>query len=285
MGFRDKHGIVDLGVGVGFRPKHAADVLERGGSPEVAWYEIVSENFMGSGGRPRAQLERLRAAYPVVPHGVSLSVGSVAPLDREYLERLAALVRHVDPPYFTDHLCFCRAGGLDLHDLLPLPLTPEAAAHTAARAREVQDRIGRPFAIENASSYLAYRESSMPEWEFLAEIAERADIGILLDVNNVFVTAHNLDFDPAAYIDAIPADRVVQIHLAGHTDKGSYLLDTHSDHVREEVWALYERAIRRIGPVSTLIEWDERIPSFDVLAREAALAAEHRAKALAEAGR
>jgi uncharacterized protein (UPF0276 family) len=287
--FRARHHIPDLGVGVGFRPKHAGDVLDRGGSPDVRWYEVISENFMSpwaasrgvpAGGRPSANLTRLREAYTVIPHGVSMSIGSVAPLDDEYLARLRALVDRLAPPYFTDHACFCRAGGLDLHDLLPLPYTKEALAHVVERVKRVQDAIERPFALENVSSYLSYRESEMPEWEFLGELAERADCGLLFDVNNVFVSAFNHGFEPERFIDAIPADRVVQIHLAGHQDRGAYLLDNHGDHVRREVWTLYERAIRRVGAVSTLIEWDENIPTFDVLAREAALAAEHRDRAL-----
>ena len=279
MTFRRRHAIPDLGVGVGFRPKHTADVLDRGGSSDVAWYEVISENYMVPGGKPRNTLARLLERSTVVPHGVTLSIGAVERLDEDYVARLSDLVRTIAPPYFTDHVCFCKASGLDLHDLLPLPYTKETIEHVVPRIRHVQDRVGRPFGLENVSSYLSYRASAMPEHEFIAEIAERADCGILLDVNNVFVSAFNHGFDAAQYIDAIPADRVVQIHLAGHTDKGAYLLDTHSDHVRPEVWALYERAIRRIGPVSTLIEWDEAIPTFDVLAREAALAMEHRKKA------
>jgi uncharacterized protein (UPF0276 family) len=205
-----------------------------------------------------------------------MSIGAVEKLDDDYLARLKKLVRTLDPPYFTDHLCFCKARGLDLHDLLPLPYTEEALEHIAPRIRYVQNTIEKPFALENVSSYLTYRSSQMPEWEFIARLAERADCGILLDVNNVYVSAFNHGFDAEAFIDAIPAARVVQIHLAGHTDKGSYLLDTHSDHVKKEVWALYQRAIRRIGAVSTLVEWDEQIPAWDVLANEAKLAREHR---------
>ena len=280
MSFRKRHAIPDLGIGVGFRPKHTADVLDAGGSPDIAWFEVISENYMVPGGRPRSSLARLLERYTVVPHGVTMSIGAVERLDDAYVTKLAKLVSEIDPPYFTDHVCFCKASGLDLHDLLPLPYTKETIEHIVPRIRFVQERVGRPFGLENVSSYLSYRASEMPEEEFIAEIAERADCGILLDVNNVFVSAFNHGFDAAKYIDAIPAERVVQIHLAGHTDKGSYLLDTHSDHVRGEVWELYERALRCIGPVSTLIEWDEAIPPFDVLAREAALARDHRTKAL-----
>ncbi len=265
---------------MGFRPKHTEDVLDRGGSPDVAWYEVISENFMVAGGRPMDNLARLRERFTVIPHGVTLSIGAVEKLDADYLARLKKLVRTLDPPYFTDHVCFCKASGLDLHDLLPMPYTKESIEHVVPRIKRVQDTIEKPFALENVSSYLSYRASEMPEHEFIAELAERADCGILLDVNNVFVSAFNHGFDAEQFIDGIPKDRVVQIHLAGHTDKGAYLLDTHSDHVREEVWALYERAIRHVGAVSTLIEWDDLIPTFDVLAAEAARAKKHRDVAL-----
>ncbi|HEY1956321.1 MAG TPA: DUF692 domain-containing protein [Polyangiaceae bacterium] len=279
MNFRARHGIRDLGVGVGFRPKHAREILDAGRGTEVDWFEVVSENYMVDGGRPMSDLAKLRERFAVVPHGVCMSIGAVEKLDDDYLARLKKVVRALDPPYFTDHVCFCKARGLDLHDLLPLPYTDEAIEHLVPRIRYVQNTIEKPFALENVSSYLTYRSSQMPEHEFIAELAERADCGILLDVNNVYVSAFNHGFDAEAFIDGIPADRVVQIHLAGHTDKGSYLLDTHSDHVKEEVWALYRRAIRRIGPVSTLVEWDDQIPTWDVLAQEAKLAREHRDEA------
>lgn len=255
-------------------------MLDNGGSPDVAWYEVISENCMVAGGKPIENLARLREKHTVIPHGVTLSIGAVEKLDEDYLARLKKLVAEIDAPYFTDHMCFCKASGLDLHDLLPMPYTKEAIEHVVPRIKHVQDVIGKPFGIENVSSYLSYRSSEMPEEEFIAEIAERADCGILLDVNNVFVSSYNHSFDANKFIDTIPVDRVVQIHLAGHTDKGSYLLDTHSDHVRDEVWSLYTRAIRRIGPVATLIEWDDLIPTFDVLAAEAALAKKHRDEAL-----
>jgi uncharacterized protein (UPF0276 family) len=280
MNFREQHRIPDLGIGVGFRPKHAKDVLEGKGSKDVAWYEIVSENYMVGGGRLMDNLARLRDAYPVIPHGVCMSIGAVEKLDEDYLARLKTLVRAIDPPYFTDHVCFCKASGLDLHDLLPLPYTKEAIEHLVPRIRHVQQTVEKPFALENVSSYLAYKSSEMTEWEFIAELAERADCGILLDVNNVYVSAFNHGFDAEKFIDGIPAERVVQIHLAGHTDKGAYLLDTHSDHVKDEVWSLYQRAIKRTGAVSTLVEWDEQIPTFEVLAKEAALAKKHRDGAL-----
>ncbi|CAN5321222.1 DUF692 domain-containing protein [soil metagenome] len=285
MSFRARHKIPDLGIGVGFRPKHQTEVLEKGGSEHVAWYEVISENFMVPGGRPLHNLDRLRALAPVVTHGVSMGIGGTLDLDATYLRALKGVLDRVQPPYFTDHLCFCRAAGRDLHDLLPLPYTKEAIAHVSERIRRVQGEMQRPFAIENVSSYLTYESSTMTEWQFLAEVAEQAECGILFDVNNVFVSAHNHGFDGTTYVDAIPADRVVQMHLAGHTDKGTYLLDTHSDHVARGVWSLYERAVARTGPVATLIEWDDDIPEWDVLAAEAELAGKHRSAALEKAGK
>lgn len=245
------------------------------------WFEIISENYFAEGGIQRRNLEELRAAYRVVPHGVSLSIGGAEPLDADYLSRLRALVRRLDAPWCSDHLCWTGFGRVDVHDLLPLPFTASTLTHVVERVKRVQGELGVPFALENASSYMEYRESTMPEHAFLAELAERSDCGLLLDVNNVYVSAHNHGFDARAYIDAIPADRVVQIHVAGHTDKGSYLLDTHSDHVKPEVWDLYRRALRRSGPTSTLVEWDESIPAWDVLSEEAARARAVRDEVLA----
>jgi len=233
------------------------------------WFEVISENFMVAGGRPLENLARLRERYPVVPHGVSLAIGSVEPLDEDYLRRLRTLVDRLDPPWVSDHLCWGRAPGLHVHDLLPLPYTPEAVELVVERVKRVQGVLERPFALENVSSYMTYRASSMPEMDFLGEIVERADCGLLLDCNNVYVSARNHGLDADAYIDAMPADRVVQLHLAGHTDKGSYVLDTHAGPVCDEVWALYRRAIERIGPVATLIEWDDEIPTWEVLSAEA----------------
>ncbi len=208
-------------------------------------------------------------------------IGGTDDLDRDYLSRLRALVRRVEAPWCSDHLCWTGVGGVDVHDLLPMPYTRETLAHVVERVKRVQGELETPFALENASSYLEYRESTMTEHEFLAEVAERADCGILLDVNNVFVSAYNHGFDANGYIDAIPRDRVVQMHVAGHTDKGTHLLDTHSDHVRAEVWQLYRRAVRRCGAVATLVEWDENIPSWEVLALEVEAARAARDEALA----
>jgi len=267
MGFRQRHSIPDLGVGVGFRVPHYPHVLTE--HPPMDWFEVISENFMVRGGMPLSNLEKLRAHYRVIPHGVSLSIGGPAPLDLSYLKRLKALVDRIDPPWFSDHLCWSGAAGVHLHDLLPMPFTREAIDHVAARIRQTQDILERPFIVENVSSYLTFTSSTMPEWEFVSEIAEKADCGVLLDCNNIYVSSRNHDFEANAYIDAVDADRVVQMHLAGHTDKGAYLLDTHSDHVNDATWDLYRRALRRVGPTSVLIEWDDDIPSWDVLAAEA----------------
>jgi uncharacterized protein (UPF0276 family) len=272
-------GAPDLGVGVGLRvPHYSAILAER---PAVGWFECISENFLVAGGKPLFYLDAVRDTYPVILHGVSLNLGGPDPLDRAYLRRLRALVDRVKPPWASDHLCWNGAQGVHLHDLLPLPMTDEAVRHVATRVREVQDALGIPFAVENVSSYMTYRADAMPEWEFVAAVAEAAGCGLLLDVNNVFVSSQNHGFDPERYIDAIPAERVLQMHLAGHTDKGKYLLDSHSGHIREEVWALYRRACRRVGPCATLIEWDDEIPELPVLLAEADRARRERDDALA----
>jgi uncharacterized protein (UPF0276 family) len=270
MGFRERHAIPDLGVGVGFRRPHVVQVLRD--RPPMDWFEVVTENYFAEGGIQRRNVAELRSAYRVVPHGVSLSIGGAEPLDADYLVRLKSLVSRLDAPWCSDHLCWTGFGGVDVHDLLPLPFTTATLEHVVERVKRVQGALEVPFALENASSYMEYRESTIPEAAFLAELAERADCAILLDVNNVYVNAHNHGFDAGAFIDAMPADRVVQMHVAGHTDQGTHLLDTHSDHVTPDVWDLYRRALRRCGPTSTLVEWDESIPAWDVLSAEAARA-------------
>jgi uncharacterized protein (UPF0276 family) len=273
-----------LGVGVGLRTRHYARVLESP-HPErlgIDFFEAISENYMLPGGRPLRVLGEVRARFPLVLHGVSLNLGSADPLDAGHLAELAALARRFEPAWLSDHLCWTGVAGRNLHDLLPLPCTEAALEHVAGRAARVQDRLGRRIALENVSSYFAYRQDAMPEWEFLARVAERADCGILLDVNNVFVSAHNHGFDPERYLAAIPPERVFQIHLAGHCEQGALLIDTHDHPVRGEVWALFERAVRRLGPVSTLIEWDDRIPELEVLCAEAARAREILARVASE---
>ncbi|XXT24854.1 DUF692 domain-containing protein [Sorangium sp. So ce429] len=264
---RMRLGLPDLGVGVGLRIPHYRHVFEH--RPRVDWFEIISENFMVDGGMPIANLERALASYRLVQHGVSLSIGSTDPLDFDYLRRLKALLGKVRSPWVSDHLCWTGAHGVNLHDLLPLPYTEEAVRHVAARARAVQDFLEVRLALENVSSYLTFTASRMSEWEFLSAVAEEADCGILLDVNNVYVSSYNHGFDPGAYVDGVPHHRIVQFHLAGHTNHGRYILDTHSDHVADAVWALYRRAVEHTGDVSTLIEWDDDIPAFEVLAAEA----------------
>jgi len=220
---------------------------------------------MVDGGRPLEVLEAVRADYPIVLHGVSLSVGSADRLNRDHLRRLAELARRFAPAWISDHLCWTGVGGRNLHDLLPLPYTDDTVTHVARRIRDTQDMLERHILIENVSSYLSYTHSTLTEWAFLAAVAETADCGILLDINNIFVSAFNHRFDGKTYLDAIPVERVIQFHLAGHSDHGTYLLDTHDHPVRDEVWDLYAHAIRRLGTVSALIEWDDNIPEFDAL--------------------
>ncbi len=260
-----------LGVGVGLRTKHYAHVLEHapGGALGVDWFEALSENYMVRGGRPLRILGEVRSHFPMVLHGVSLNIGSTDPLNEDYLDELSRLIARVEPRWVSDHLCWTGVGGRNLHDLLPLPYSEEALRLVSERVLRVQEKLRRRIALENVSSYMSYTADAMPEWEFLAAVAERADCGILLDINNVFVSAHNHGFDADAYIAAIPPERVFQFHLAGHSEQGGLLIDTHDHHVRDEVWALYARAVRRFGPVSTLIEWDDRIPEFGLLEAEA----------------
>lgn len=260
-----------LGHGVGLRLPHYGHVLETLPT-EVDWFEAVSENFIGlsnaSGGRPLHVLEEVRKHYPVVLHGVSLSIGSVDPIDRSYLAKLRELYDRIEPAWVSDHLCWTGVGGENLHDLLPLPYTEEALAHVVAKLGAVQDFLGRRLLIENVSSYLTFEHSEMTEWEFLVEVARRADCGILLDINNIYVSSRNHGFDPMTYLEAIPPDRVGQFHLAGHSDNGDHLVDTHDHPVAGPVWSLYAQALRRFGNVSTLLEWDDRIPEFEGLVAE-----------------
>ncbi len=256
----------NLGFGVGLRSEHYQEVVDR--RPAVDWFEAISENYMDSEGRPLAILESVRRDYPVALHGVGLSIGSSDPLDERYLDRLSRLIERIDPVLVTDHLCWTGVDGRCLFDLLPVPYTEEVLEYVAARVRAVQDRLGRRILLENASTYIDYCCSQMPEHEFLSALAERADCGLLLDVNNVYVSATNHGFDPETYIDSIAPERVGQIHLAGFTDMGSYLFDTHSAPVCEDVWRLYRRAVECFGRVSTLIEWDADIPPFERLQQE-----------------
>lgn len=260
-----------LGVGVGLRPKHYAEILGEPASNRlgVDWFEAISENYMVPGGRPLRMLDAVRSRFSIALHGVSMNVGSTDPLDDEHLARLAALIHRFEPEWVTDHLCWTGIDGRSLHDLLPLPRTESVIAHVAERIARVQDRLGQRIAVENVSSYLTFHDDEMPEWEFVTEIAGRADCGILFDINNVFVSAHNHGFDAAKYVDAIPGERVFQVHLAGPSEAGPLLVDAHDSPVRDEVWSLYERFVRRVGPVSTLIEWDDSIPPLGRVVEEA----------------
>jgi len=252
-----------LGFGVGLRRPHYAQVINDDSA--VDWFEVVSENFMVSGGRPLQVLEKVRERYPIVLHGVSMSLGSVDPLNHDYLGRLRDLARRFEPAWVSDHLCWTGVGGKNLHDLLPLPYTEEAVTWVARRIRQVQETLERTILIENVSSYMTFVHSTMSEWDFLSSVAQEADCGILLDINNIYVSAFNHGFAPEHYIESVPAERVVQYHLAGHSDRGTHLLDTHDHPVCAKVWSLYEQAVRRFGDVSTLVEWDDNIPEFATL--------------------
>ncbi|MBI3553608.1 MAG: DUF692 domain-containing protein [Elusimicrobia bacterium] len=264
------------GVGLGLRTVHYDHVLSR--RPAVPWFEVISENFMGlrggSGGRPLEILEKVRREYPVALHGVSLSIGSTDPLDLAYLNKLKALADRVEPWIVTDHLCWTGAHGQNLHDLLPLPYNRESVDHVSSRISKVQELLGRAIAIENVSSYLSYRHSEMTEWEFVAEIVRRTGCGLLLDVNNIHVSAVNHGFAGEDFLSGIPKECVRQMHLAGYSEENGFLIDTHDHPVSDPVWTLYASAVRRFGPVPTLIEWDEHIPAFARLEKEAAKAKE-----------
>ncbi|MFY9657636.1 MAG: DUF692 domain-containing protein [Methylocystis sp.] len=255
-----------LGYGLGLRPAYYEEILST--RPPVDWFEVISENYMIDGGRPLAMLERFRADYPIVLHGVSMSIASVDPLDMDYLSALKRLIARAEPAWVSDHLAWTGVHGVNLHDLLPIPLTREALDHVVDRISRVQDFLGRRILIENASTYVAFSQSEMTEWEFLDEMTRRADCLLLLDVNNVFVSAFNHGFSAEAYIDAIPVERVGQIHMAGHTDKGSYRIDTHDQPICDPVWKLFERARRRFGHVAAMIERDDNFPPFPELLAE-----------------
>jgi len=271
-----------LGFGLGLRVDHYEAILA--GHPAVDWFEVLTENYLVPGGKPLHYLMRIRERYPLAMHGVSLSIGSTAPLDREYLRQVRALAQRVEPAWISDHLCWTGVAGRNTHDLLPLPYTEEALAHVVERVRRVQDVLGRRILLENVSSYVAFRDSRLSEWQFLSEIATRADCLILLDVNNVYVSAVNHEFDALEYLNAIPSDRVQQIHLAGHENHGDYLVDTHDAAVPDPVWQLYAAAVRRCGAVSTMIERDDHIPPLEELCAELAAARALCARTLAEGG-
>lgn len=254
-----------LGFGLGLRTEHYEAILET--RPAVDWFEVLSENYLVPGGKPLYYLDRIRAEYPVVMHGVSLSIGGDR-INREYLKKLKELANRVDPKWISDHLCWTGIDGTNLHDLMPLPYTEEAVAHVVSHVNEVQEFLGRRVLLENVSSYVTYNQSAMTEWEFLRAIAERADCYILLDVNNIYVSSFNHGFDPESYLRGVPVDRVHQFHLAGHRNCGNYIVDTHDETVIDPVWDLYAHAVRRFGDVSTMIERDDHIPPLPELLDE-----------------
>ncbi|HEY4641141.1 MAG TPA: DUF692 domain-containing protein [Thermoanaerobaculia bacterium] len=261
-----------LGLGLGLRTVHFNHIL--GQQPKIDWFEALSENHMDSGGRPLFVLDQIAERYPVVLHGVSMSIGGTDPIDFEYLRKLKNLARRVNARWVSDHLCWTGVMSKNTHDLLPVPTNERALAHIAERVRIVSDVMERPLVLENPSTYVAFHESTMTEWDFLRELSEQSGCYLLLDVNNVYVSAFNHGFDPKTYIDGIPLGRVVQIHLAGHTKYDTYIIDTHTGHVIDEVWSLYDYTIRRFGEVSTMVEWDQDIPEFDVVHAEALKASE-----------
>ena len=261
------NGYTDLGIGIGLRIPHYQHIFAH--KPVVDWFEIISENFMVDGGRPLEVLDQILERYRVVQHGVSMYFGSAEKLNREHLRRLKSLVRRTKTPWLTDHLCWGSVDGRYTHDLLPMPYTFEAAKITARKIREARDFLEVPIAVENVSSYAEFHISEMTEWEFLNEVVERADCGILLDVNNIYVSSQNHSFDPFEYLNGVPAERVAQIHIAGHSKFEKYILDTHDHPVIPPVWKLYDHAIRRCGNTATLLEWDDDIPSFKRVQAEA----------------
>ena len=259
-------GHPNLGLGLGLRTVHFQHILEK--NPPVDWFEVISENFMDSRGRPRYVVEQIAERYPVVMHGVSLSIGSSDPLDFEYLRKLKGLAQELKPRWISDHVCWTGVASQNTHDLLPLPLTESSLRHVVERIRTVQDYLERPFVFENPSSYVEFAGATMREWEFIARMAEAADCGLLLDVNNVYVSSVNHDFDPVEFVRGVPHERVVQCHIAGHTNCRTHLVDTHDHPVVDPVWELYRLAHERTGGVSTLLEWDAKIPPFPVLHAE-----------------
>ncbi len=255
-----------LGFGLGLRKQHYTAILEE--KPEIDWFEVLTENYLVDGGKPLYYLDRIRENYPVVMHGVSLSIGSTAPLNLDYLKQTKKLAERIEPEWISDHLCWTGTDGLNMHDLLPIPYTEEALRHVVERISRVQDFLGRRILLENVSSYVGFAESEMPEWEFLKQVAEQADCLILLDINNIYVSAYNHQFDALDYLNHIPTDRVGQFHLAGHQNCGDYIIDTHDHPVIDPVWKLYQAALQRFGDVSTMIERDDDIPPLAELIAE-----------------
>lgn len=255
-----------LGFGLGLRTQHFADVLET--RPNVDWFEVISENFMVAGGKPKYFLHAIREHYPMVMHGVSMSIGSTDPLDMEYLTKLKKLANEIQPQWISDHLCWTGLEGVNSHDLLPMPYTEEAIQHIVERVQQVQDFLGRPFLLENVSSYISYTESEMSEWDFYSEVVKRSGCLMLLDINNIYVSSRNHHFNAEDYLNSIDPKYVRQFHLAGHSDFTDYVIDTHDHDIPNPVWDLYQKACQRFGPISTMIERDDNIPPLNDLLLE-----------------
>ena len=255
-----------LGYGLGLRTEHYDHVINH--QPDIDWFEVISENFMVAGGKPRYYLDRIKERYPIVMHGVSLSIGSTDPLNWDYLKHLKTLINQIKPQWISDHLCWTGVNNINAHDLLPMPYNDEAITHMVERIKIVQDFLGQRILIENVSSYLTYKNSVMSEWDFYSQVVEEADCLMLLDINNIYVSARNHQFNPLAYLDKIDVNRVQQIHIAGHSDYGDYVIDTHDNDVSDDVWSLYANAIRKFGKISSMIERDENIPKFNQLKLE-----------------
>jgi uncharacterized protein (UPF0276 family) len=268
----------NLGFGLGLRTDHYHEILTS--KPNVDWFEALSENYMVPGGKPLHFLDRIRADYPIVMHGVSLSIGSTSPLDQQYLRELKQLADRIEPKWISDHLCWTGVHGQNMHDLLPLPYTTETVKHVVERVKTVQDFLGRQLLLENVSSYASYIDSEMTEWEFISEVAEQADCLLLLDINNIYVSSYNHHYDAKTFIDGVPKNRIQQIHLAGHHNNGDYIIDTHDAPVIDPVWDLYAYAMQQFGPVSTMIERDDKIPPLAELVDELQVARQIAAKAL-----
>lgn len=260
------------GAGVGLRSAHYQTVLET--LPDVPWFEALTDNYMGNGGLPLYYLEKIREHYPITFHGVGLSLGSLDPLDNQYIQKLKERIKRYQPSLVSDHLCWSSYDGVHGNDLFPMPYSQEALNHMVGRIQQVQDALGQRIVVENVSSYVTFQSDEMTEWEFLSEVVKRADCDLLCDVNNIYVSARNHQFDPIEYLKALPHDRIREIHLAGYEDEGTHLLDTHGEAVHPPVWDLYQKAIELIGPVATLIEWDNNIPAFETLHLEAKKAAQ-----------
>lgn len=267
MSLNNRWNLPDLGIGIGLRTAHYSHILSQW--PDVDWFEIISENFMHTGGRPLAVLDQIAERYKIVMHGVSMSIGSTDPLDWNYLRELKKLAKRVNPVWLGDHLCWTGVLSKNSHDLLPVPYNEETLNYVVERIRTIQDFLERPLVVENPSTYVTFKSSTMPEEEFVARMAEEADCALLLDVNNVYVSSRNHDLDPMEYLKQVPYDRVVQIHLAGHTEKGTHCIDTHDGPVIDPVWKLYAEVMRRAGGRATLLEWDDKIPAFPEVHAEA----------------